>query len=899
MKEKKKELFNSLDKVYMDKSIQEALTFLNREDRDKSPYLPSSFHGINHAILYPVTRGLINYEKLSRSDYYLYPDQSLDALNSLALGFQFDLNKTRLLMAVVREATKKGHDTEHCVSYLSLYRKVLEGSPAQIRTLLVQRFQLTVLQDRPLFTMDCGFDDRVYENFSLGKRTALQVLVDAYIKGLSRVTIVHINDIHRQILPVVLEAGRMLGIQVEFAMEFSHGKGKGKLNFLIYFPRCTTSEDYETLLDTETLGSFRSELARVSVAREKAVSKEIRRFNRKVRPDLNKGFETYPDLLMEPVSLEELLQTIKINQLSIPSLGNYLYLKYGQILDQRTKSFDLEEFAPLMGRLKKIKNREIADLVEKLERLDREYHKMDPEEFTERYLSQDLEYSVSIPGFTEHLTKIRALGGDVIIAYPHSTGLPVFLETLLHYAGGINGVELFNTKYFFDHREKEEELKELVTLVSIYSQGAIKPLLRKARDYGLIKDRGEKFKILLADAVLQMLDAGDEGFKIKLGSGSNDYRISSPGMGFLIPKITRLGFRSSLRGLTGHYTLPFKLGENPEPLPIKVERRGYFGTIRSLSRSAVILLGNPTARTSVRNKDRKISILNRMRNANPTVRNSLLILFGILFSQISVKGALSPHYIFLWFLISLLQSVLSDLISHGGRKLKQYRRTLINGKDLATYLFFTGMAIPVLGNASFRIETLLEGTSLSPGSSGIILFILLGLVSWLYTGTTTLIRGYKPLTAVVNGARSFYSFPLAALSAMFLPLPPIVQQKIWTAVAGAFVEGVAKYREDIRIRQRDYQSLFREIHLERTTERRRHSLLYDLLYIRSRQPRGRDVFNSIIKDITEDQRIALIQFLKAENLFDFLLQENLCKSYRSLYPELEKERTHILELLDS
>ncbi|OQY31591.1 MAG: hypothetical protein B6241_13515 [Spirochaetaceae bacterium 4572_59] len=839
---KRKELFNSLDRVYVDKSIQEALTFLNREDREQSPYLPSRFYGINHGILSPVTRGLINYEKLSRSDYYLYPDQSLDALNCLGLGFQFDLNKTRLLMAVVREATKKGEDTERCVYYLSLYRKVLEGSPAQIRSLLVQKFHLTILADRSLNSMDGGFDDRVYGSFSLGKRTALQVLVDAYIKGLSRVSIVHINEIHSQIISVVLEAGRMLGIDVDFSLEFSHGRGKGKQNFLLYFPQCKSSGDYEKVLESDALSSFQSELARVSTAREKAVSKEIRHFNRKVRPGLNKGFENYPDLIMEPVSLDELLKTIKINRLSIPSLGHYLFQKYEAILQQRTEAFDLEEFAPLMGRLKKMKNREISDLVEKVERLDQESHKMDHEEFTARYLSDDLDYSVTIPGFIDQLKKIRTLGVDVIIAYPLSGGLPTFLEKLLYFAGVVNGVELFNTKYFFNHRDKEQELAELVELVSIYNQGAVKPLLRKAKSYGLMKDRGDKFKILLADATLQMLNTGDEEFKIKLGSGSNDYSIASPGMGFLIPKISHLGFRSSLRGLAGHYALPFRLGENPEALPFKLERCGPFSILSRLSRSAVILLGNPTARTLLRNREQKISLLSRIRNSNPTVRNALLILFGVLFSQIPVKGTLAPRYIFLWFTISLLQSVLSDLISHGGRKLKHYHRALINGKDLSSYLFYTGMAIPVLGNISFRIEAFLELRSLSPGSSGFILFILLGLASWVYTGVTTLLRGYKPLTALVNGARSFYSFPLAALSAMFLPLPPIVQQKIWTAVAGAVVEGFAKYREDLTIRRRDYQELFREIHLPRITETRLRSLLYDLLYIRGRQPRGRDVF---------------------------------------------------------
>ncbi|MDC7234862.1 MAG: hypothetical protein PQJ58_16630, partial [Spirochaetales bacterium] len=413
MPDKEDVLFNQLDRVYMDRSIQEAYVFLNRNDRKKSPYLPSGFHGINREILTPVTRGIINYENLSRQDYFNNPDRALDALNCLALNFQFDQNKTRLLMAVVREAVKSKKDAESCLSYLSLYRKALDGTPAQVRSLLVQKFHLTVLADRPLNQQDAGFDDRVYGSFSLGKRTALQVLVDAYIKGLSRVTIVHINEIHRSIIPLVLEAGRMLGVDVEFALEFTHGRGVGKQNFLLYFPECTEASDYEKILNSQPMSSFQKELAKVAEAREKGVSKEIRRFNQKVRPGLNKGFEKYPELVMEPVSLEDLLKTIKVNQLSIPSLGHYLYEGYGAILKKRMEAFDLDEFTPILGKLKKMKNREISALVEKVERLDQEYNKMDHEAFTARYLSEDFEISVTIPGFADHLKSIRKAGVDV------------------------------------------------------------------------------------------------------------------------------------------------------------------------------------------------------------------------------------------------------------------------------------------------------------------------------------------------------------------------------------------------------------------------------------------------------------------------------------------------------
>jgi len=888
--------FSPLDRLYLDKGIQEALTFLNREDAGSSPFLPSRFHGINNEILSPVTRGLINYETLSKQDYYLNTETSLDALNSLALGFQFDVNKTRLLMAVVREAVKNKEDPEHCIFYLGLYRKVLEGSPAQTRNLLVQKFHLTILADKPLNTQSSGFDDRVYENFSLGKRTALQVLVDAYIKGLSRITIVHINGLHTEIVPLVLDAGRMLGINVEFALEFSHGRGNGKQNFLLYFPGCSTLEDYLRYLDSESMKNFLKELSKVSRAREKAVLKEIRRFNHKVRPGLNKGFEKYPELVLESVSLDHLLKNITVNQLSIPSLGHYLYEKYGEILKKRMESFDLDEFAPIMGRLRKIKNDEVSSLVEKLERLDQEYNKMDHESFTAKYLSDDLEISVAIPGFSDHLRRLRHMGLDVILALPLRHGLPSFLESLLRYSGAVNGIELFNTKYFFSHRSSEGELKELIELVNIYNQGAVKTLFHKARSYGLVHDKGDRFKIMLSDAAMHLLEE-DQGLKIKMGSGSNDYSIASPGMGFLIPRISLLGIRSSLTGLTGHYTLPFRLGEVPEYLPFPIERTVPLTILSRLFNSTVILLGNPTAFEPKRKKEGKISLWNRIRSANSFIRNSILILLGVLLSLTPVKGTIHPAYIFLWFVISIFQSVLSDLISHGGKKIRQYRMDHINIKDLASYLFYTGMAIPILGSISFYISRALLSGGFRDSAYSFLLFISLGIASWIYTGTTTLLRGYKPLTALVNGARSFYSFPLAALSSMILPLPPIVQQKIWTAIAGALVEGFAKFREDLRLRRDDYSMILREIHSNWTTDRRIHCLLYDLLYIRGRMPRGKDVFPTILKESSKEEKRRITALLEESDFFKYLLQEELDSKYRKLHSLLIQEREEMIRLI--
>ena len=116
-------------------------------------------------------------------------------------------------------------------------------------------------------------------------------------------------------------------------------------------------------------------------------------------------------------------------------------------------------------------------------------------------------------------------------------------------------------------------------------------------------------------------------------------------------------------------------------------------------------------------------------------------------------------------------------------------------------------------------------------------------------------------------------------------------------MAGAFVEGAAKFREDLRLRRDDYTKILGEIHSDLTSDRRIRCLLYDLLYIRGRMPRGKDVLSTILKDLPESEKQKIIKLLKSENFFSYLLDDKVDSKYRGLLPLLEEERNETVLLL--
>jgi len=118
-------------------------------------------------------------------------------------------------------------------------------------------------------------------------------------------------------------------------------------------------------------------------------------------------------------------------------------------------------------------------------------------------------------------------------------------------------------------------------------------------------------------------------------------------------------------------------------------------------------------------------------------------------------------------------------------------------------------------------------------------------------------------------------------------------------VAGAVVEGIAKYREDLRLRKSDFARLFREIASPRTSERRVLCLIYDLLYIRGRMPRGKEVLSDLIGSASVDDLSLLVDQLQRDDLFFTLQQEGLNSSYAEMKPLLEEERKELIRELSS
>ena len=88
---------------------------------------------------------------------------------------------------------------------------------------------------QPLKDLHMGWDYHVHDNLSEGRKTPSQVLLDAFIKGISEVVLAHYTLRDENIIREAYQAGQILGIKVQIGIEFSVGPKWNRRHFM-YLP---------------------------------------------------------------------------------------------------------------------------------------------------------------------------------------------------------------------------------------------------------------------------------------------------------------------------------------------------------------------------------------------------------------------------------------------------------------------------------------------------------------------------------------------------------------------------------------------------------------------------------------------------------------------------------------
>jgi hypothetical protein len=190
---------------------------------------------------------------------------------------------------------------------------------------------------------------------------------------------------------------------------------------------------------------------------------------------------------------------------------------------------------------------------------------------------------------------------------------------------------------------------------------------------------------------------------------------------------------------------------------------------------------------------------------NPVIKNFLLILAGFVPAYLMV----GPGYALLWFAITGSRNMFVDVISGKGFSFREWHAKDIHWSNLAQSLFFTGFSVPILSLVKSQVDILWTG------SHETVLFVVfkffcINVSNGIYLASHNYLRGFDKTTTQANFFRSIIAWPLAAAFSPLgniLFLPSIVQAKFWSDFVAAMIEGTAKYRNILRIKDREMKKL--------------------------------------------------------------------------------------------
>jgi hypothetical protein len=728
-------------------------------------------------------------------------------------GLEMPYNARRILLALVKETVKARGDELQQRRFMAAFHHALSGRAYAVRMALAELGLAEVPEEARSGGGAAGWDDQVYDNAGPGRKTPAQLILDAYIKGLARLTIVYEDFEELEPLFEATRAGLVMGIEVSVGLECLSRAEDGTSFYHVLVPEgCSRPEELAALLEAPSVKRLVKALQANHAEHDRLYSSIASEFNERSLPRINRGFEGTAGELA-PLSLESLREQTK---------GRRLYhVHLGQLLSRR--------LAQLAGAR--------AALDPSAERLD----ELPVSELRRRYFEPIVDAALAGSDFIKEGRLYAALSAietelgsrRVRIAFvrPLERGLEACVAHLAAGAGSIDELEVWNNR---SRREGyAEEARFLESLRRALNSG--EPGLAES----LIASRG------IAAPPEAALAAAAARYKLeplaaRTASASDGYNHLAPGMGFAARGSVR-NWRAVLRTNRSRL-LPVRLqaggGRDEAVLPL--------GKDRSAGASDVHRSGAGRL---------------RWRDLNRAIRNSLRMAGGAALSlatgwALSLASGLPMSFglfaVAAWFAITFSRNYLVDEIARHGPHPSRWRLASFDTTNASNSVFFTFMSIPLLRLIEQLLDRFLfdgSGAGLDPGgvAGRLARFLPLALANGAYIYMHNSLRGFTRGVKRANFLRSALAFPFAVGLSYLNPWPALVPgalvNKIASDLVGGLTEASFKIGREARRARRMYEALLPRLSREPRTKRERYLqriAILDVLYVWGDMARGKD-----------------------------------------------------------
>ncbi len=780
-------------------------------------------------------------------------------------------NTARVLMQIIKEVVRARGNPLRQLKLAHDFRITASGKPRQVR----KQLRNTHLLEMPQAWNQITFDDHVHDANTKGRKSSTHLIMDAWIKGIRRLRVVHYNFIEPRSAAELAEAARIMKIDIRIGIEF-YAPFRGKYVNLIWVPRgFSDTQTFLCFLEEPAMAALMSDGRRASEYQQAQVMALLENFNRHHIADLNRAY----GIDMPPIEAGAFLAFVGVGQKSMLHLEKFIQQQLLAAMQQKAEQ--LREAHPAADAAEQTR---IAAWFEEMDRLDVESvvaaclnpaRNPDVPDHSVPHDTPDTPalLRLSPPELLQRLASLQS--GYRITLNLSNLVVEDVLELLYDCNGLITRLELFNLKDWAngrtDHIPAISHLQEAINGRNPISlKRVILEIVQRFEEQNDPRQaaRLAKLKAILHDISYLQAMYQSKPIKARIGSDSTGRSPKFHGMGLAVVETLPPRARRRVRKEVGtdRDRIPIHIGVHRRHTFIpsaslngQPERWGKFAgagllpwriqatkkvdwdvpgdATRMSAKGNVITLGGVEKticnHLSLTPPPQGAGHRPPWRYVNSHLRNLFKVVIGFVpafatFFLTKDWWVLAYLGAFIWFGITGVRNILQSVLGGGGLRRSPLLRwnTYVSWDRIADSLLFTGFSVPLL---DYLTKTVLLDRLLgiTIATQPVVLYTAMALVNGLYLSTHNALRGLPRAAVFGNFFRSALSIPVAvainmvaghALSiAGAAPVTDILQK--WAAIISkaasdlmaGIIEGTADRHHNIRTRFRDYRYKLSEL----------------------------------------------------------------------------------------
>ncbi len=715
-------------------------------------------------------------------------------------------NTARVLMQIMKEVVRARGNPHRQLELAHDFRITAAGKPRMVREQL-ERYHLL---EMPEEWNQLSFDDHVHDANTKGRKSSTHLIMDAWIKGIRRLRVVHYNYIEPRFAAELAEAARIMAIDIRIGIEF-YAPFRDKYINVIWVPRgFADTQAFLCMLEEPAVADFLKEGRRASAYQQANVMALLNAFDQNHRQNLNASF----GIDIPPIDSREFITFVGIGQKSILHLEKFiekkmltaLQAKAGQL---RTEYAEADEQTRLT----------IEQWFERMNHLDLEttvtqYLKpsANPDIPNRKIPAENPDAPLLMKmSPAELLNKLASLqSGYRITLNLSNLDVEDVLELIYDCNGMITRLELFNLKDWADgHTAHIPAISDLQKAINSQNPIALKrvvlEIIKKLEESQAPdkEDRLKKLKTILHDIFQLQSIYKIKPLKARLGSDSTGRSPRFHGMGMAVietlpPRARQQAFQDigigreripvHMTAWRRHTFIPRsnsnRTGESQETPSGSNRSMWWFNTKR---REDWAIQGNETRMTRFGNVitlggvDKTVTNgltlepkeENHSQRRNPTryvnshLRNLLKVIIGFIpafatFYFTKQWWLLAYCGAFIWFGITGIRNILQSVLGGGGLRRSPLLRwnAYVSWDRIADSLLFTGFSVPLLDYLT-KTVVLERMFNITTATQPIMLYTIMALINGLYISGHNAFRGLPKGAIYGNFFRSALSIPIA------------------------------------------------------------------------------------------------------------------------------------------